>query len=108
MIVALVDDLRQENVGGAMQAGVNTILEKPLKIGRLKQLLDFAHGTINKNDLEDLCFQVIFVTHSLWLNHQSFFCLDCQIVLFAPVCFGTEAYRFLLYSTPGYVFRQEQ
>lgn len=61
-----------------------------------------------KNDLEDLCFQVIFVTHSLWLNHQSFFCLDCQIVLFAPVCFGTEAYRFLLYSTPGYVFRQEQ
>ena len=42
VVVALVEDLRQENVTVAMKAGVNTVLEKPLRIERIKQILDFT------------------------------------------------------------------
>lgn len=47
VVVALVEDLRQENVTVAMKAGVNTVLEKPLRIERIKQILDFTNKRSN-------------------------------------------------------------
>lgn len=47
MLLVLVDDLHQENVAEAIEAGVNSVLEKPLKIEKVKQILEFSCETVN-------------------------------------------------------------